>query len=83
VRKEILVNFDPLKTEATITIQFKVKKEKYDKEEENLIKNTGNPWFTFKRIIPVDTTKELDNGALENLIMDNMIIDELHEVKFA
>jgi hypothetical protein len=73
MKQDGLFSFDPSKTEITITVQCKVKKEKHDKEDENLLPNTGNPWFTFKQVV--------DNDDWESEV--KMLLDELHEVEFA
>jgi len=76
IKQDGLFSFDPSQTEVTITVQCKVKKEKYDKEDENVLPNTGNPWFTFKKVV------NFEDGMIDTLELD-AILNELHEVKFA
>ena len=56
---------DPSQAEVTVTVQLKVRKIKYDKEDENVMPNTGNPWFTLKKIYNAEDIEEgmplLDN----------------------
>lgn len=68
-----IFTFDPSEAEITVTIQYKVKKEKYDKEDENVLPHTGNPWFTVKKAF---TAEELD------LVNEDNIFDQV-EIKFA
>jgi hypothetical protein len=74
IKQDGIFEFDPAETEITITVQCKVKKEKYDKEDENLLPNTGNPWYTFKKIVvnTEDYKEEINN-----------LISGPHEVRFA
>jgi len=74
MKQEGIFSFDPADTEVTITVQCKVKKEKYDKEDENVLPNTGNPWFTFKKVVDAHEDWAAD-------IKD--IMDDLVEIKFA
>ena len=38
-------------TEVTVKIEMRVKREKFDKDTENLLPKTGDPWYTFVKTI--------------------------------
>jgi hypothetical protein len=66
IKTDGLFVFSPSETEVTITIQFKVRKEKYDSDTENVSLNTGNPWFTVKKVVEsAKDIKDLLTGDIE------------------
>lgn len=75
IKQDGSFEFDPAETEITITVQCKVKKEKYDTDTENVKIFTGNPWYTFKKIYNFR-----DDGYNNDIIEE--ITHELNEIKF-
>ena len=61
--------FDPLETEVTVQIQCRKRKEKYDKEDENVLPYTGNPWITLKRTFAAD-----EIAGIADMLGDTVII---------
>jgi hypothetical protein len=39
---------NPNEVRINVKVEFKIKKEKYEKDTDNVIQFTGNPWFTLK-----------------------------------
>jgi hypothetical protein len=52
---------------AEIRLELKVivRKEKYDKEDENVMPCTGNPWFTFKKTFIIQSDAEIEDAMTE------------------
>ena len=63
-------------------VTIKLKKEKHDKETENLIEGTGNPWFTLKITTDEESNLASFAGAEVGPEMSRVVVDvQMNKVK--
>ena len=63
IKKNGTVTINGLDAEVTVKVELKVKREKFDKETENVLPKTGDPWYTFVKTIPY-------NGVPKDMLND-------------
>jgi len=75
IKKNGKMEFDGRDTEVTVKIEMKVKREKFDKETENVLPTTGDPWYTFVKTItyngvPKDMLEDVKKALTEPVVIE-------------
>jgi len=72
IKKNGTIAINGLDAEVIVKVELKVKREKFDKETENVLPKTGDPWYTFVKTmqyngIPKDILNDINKALTEEI----------------